>query len=132
MWNLITAELQDEGTGTSYEQVVIYPKNIHDFFVGDLKISSDEERAIKMILYQCEAQAHFYAHLAFSSTDGRSTVTADELNKLIKDPETAIRSAKTSSPSFSAALLQRNVENDIRYLVRCICSEFFDIAGMQV
>jgi len=63
MWNLLVAQLVDV---TRY----IFPKNIEEFLLGDLNISSDEDRAVKIILYQCEAQAHFYAHLAFSSTDG--------------------------------------------------------------
>ena len=46
-----------------------------------------QDRAIKIVLYQCEAQAHFYAHLAFSSTDGRNRVSGQELRDLIEHPE---------------------------------------------
>eukprot|EP00750_Incisomonas_marina_P002140 INCI12104.2.p1 GENE.INCI12104.2~~INCI12104.2.p1 ORF type:complete len:868 (-),score=165.19 INCI12104.2:102-2705(-) len=111
MWNLLVAQLQDVSR-------YVYPSTLYEFFVGELVISSDEDRAIKIILYQCEAQAHFYAHLAFSSTDGRKKVTGEELAQLIEHPEQAIRQAKAKSPSFSAALVQRNVENDIRYLLQ--------------
>jgi hypothetical protein len=55
-----------------------------------------QDRAVKIILYQCEAQAHFFAHLAFSSTDGRKRVTREELAELMDNPEDAIRSANAS------------------------------------
>ncbi len=60
------AQVQDS------ESKKIFPSTLRDYLLGDMVVCSDEERALKIILYQCEAQAHAYALWAFSSTDGES------------------------------------------------------------
>ena len=112
MWNVIAAQVIDHGDGT------IFLSTVYNFLEGDLIITSDEDRAMKIILYQCSAQAHFYAHLAFNSVAHKKTITGKEWSAMMQDPSAAIRKAKHSSPSLSEALLQRNVESDVRYLVR--------------
>lgn len=43
MWNLLVAQLQDVSR-------YVYPSTLHEFFVGDLIISSDEVRARALLL----------------------------------------------------------------------------------